>query len=825
MSKLYLYNYNNYFNRIVKKESTLANYGTPIYSLSETNFDENDGVSANHVVNYAGFDGDYLIITKVINNVETIQSRWFVIENKKLRGGQHNLRLRRDLIVDYYDKIIKAPALINRAYINNVDDNLIFNSEGFNFNQIKRNETLINQYGNNYGSYYALYFAKDSVGAGLNDGSSFPTISGSLNMGQLPYDIAINSPISSSVFKAKTYKNLKDLSYLVRWRPDTHWYTPSFATNYVFTEVKGDEDIISSYPNSIPDWAPDYLWIVEDYEESYPAIINSLEDTWSSFLTAFQTESLFVEDPISQSQINYIKNSDGKIIKDSLNNYYKVKIKINTINHKSYSSSTSAISTFVQGRITTSGMEVWGAFGDKAVEYNWVEEEVIVTLAQQPSTINLNYEIDFGDYYNTNAPYNVVIIPANEQAIRKDLYSDVEGGFITIQRFFKAHESTNSRILNEIMLKAGKWLLDVQLIPYFPNINLISSTPSYDNLIYIDGNYPNIYTNPSSPQFYTSTSGLNENDPCWWCYYVDNPSFEFNSTTNPKINGASVPNSIDYKIENECNFYRISSPNYNGSFDFNLAKNRGLKYINVDVTLRPYNPYFHINPNFEGLYGYDYNDARGLICQGDFSVPIITDQFKNYEIQNKNYQQMFNRQIENLDFEQSLQRKEAIFGATVGTIGAGLGGAIAGGKIGGVGGAIGGAIGGTIASAIGGAVDYSIMKERQAEQKDYTIDMYKYQLGNIKALPTTINKITPFTNNNKIYPVLEYYTCTDEEKEILLNYLTYKSMTINAIGSISDYLSNTPRFINCSLIRLEDIEVPTHEVNEIYDELLKGVYI
>ena len=283
---------------------------------------------------------------------------------------------------------------------------------------------------------------------------------------------------------------------------------------------------------------------------------------------------------------------------------------------------------------------------------------------------------------------------------------------------------------------------------------------------------------------------------------------------------------MDYKIENECRILRITSPNYNGSFEFNIAKNNGLKSFNVDITLRPYNPYIHINPNFGGLYGFDYNDSRGLICQGDFSVPIITDQFKNYEIQNKNYQQMFNRQISHIDFEYSKARTEALFGATIGSIGAGVSGATTGAMTGGGIGAGIGAVLGSVSSAIGGAIDYNILKQRQAENKDLMLDNFKYQLGNIKALPTTVNKITPFTNNNKVFPIIEIYKCTDKEVELVSQYIAYKSMTVNAIGSLSEYIQNNNKtFISASLIRLEQIEAPTNVANEIYDEIMKGVYI
>ena len=35
-----------------------------------------------------------------------------------------------------------------------------------------------------------------------------------------------------------------------------------------------------------------------------------------------------------------------------------------------------------------------------------------------------------------------------------------------------------------------------------------------------------------------------------------------------------------------------------------------------------------------------------LVPDGDFSLPMVTDAFVEYELNNKNYQQIFNRQIE-----------------------------------------------------------------------------------------------------------------------------------------------------------------------------------
>ena len=308
-------------------------------------------------------------------------------------------------------------------------------------------------------------------------------------------------------------------------------------------------------------------------------------------------------------------------------------------------------------------------------------------------------------------------------------------------------------------------------------------------------------------------------------FFVNSINFTFDITEKISIKSRTSNDAINKKISNELDMYRLVSPNYNGMFEFSVAKNDGVDFFNVDVTLRPYNPYIHINPHFKSMYGVDFNDSRGLICQGDFSIPIITDRFIEYEYQNKNYLQTFNRQVEHMDFEYSKARTEALFGATIGSVGAGLSGGLAGGKIGGGVGAVAGATIGTLTSAIGGAVDYNILKQRQAENKDLMIDNFNYQLGNIKALPYSINKVTAYTFNNKMWPFIEVYSATEQEESILINKIKWTSMTVNTIGYITDYLLTNKNYLSASLIRLEDLDCQMHEAQEIYNEVLKGVFI
>ena len=188
-----------------------------------------------------------------------------------------------------------------------------------------------------------------------------------------------------------------------------------------------------------------------------------------------------------------------------------------------------------------------------------------------------------------------------------------------------------------------------------------------------------------------------------------------------------------------------------------------------------------------------------------------------------------------MEVKNNVARFQEVFGAVAGTVQGAVQGAM-GGSIGGAGGAIAGAVVGAGASAAGGILDYQMNELLRNEAMDYTKDLFGYTLGNIQALPNTISKISAFNANNKVFPVLEYYTATDREKEALINKVAYNGMTTMVIGKIVDYITNwtidfngktysSKGYIKCQLIRMEGIEDDYHIINSIAGELNKGVYI
>lgn len=410
---------------------------------------------------------------------------------------------------------------------------------------------------------------------------------------------------------------------------------------------------------------------------------------------------------------------------------------------------------------------------------------------------------------NCDAQYDIIAIPASPITV----YGPGEEFEVTLD---------GSQIINQIATEFSDFVYDIQLLPYCPIQKLIviqdDGTPAID----LAG------AATENRDYQIIDDG---NSPFGFILYPDKATFTFDITKGilpyiPAPQQSDYEKSIQMKLSNECDIYRLCSPNYNGQFEFSVAKNGFVSRFNVDCLYQPNLPYIHVNPNFRSLYGSDFDDARGLICSGDFSLPRIDDKFIDYQIQNKNFENIFQRQIQSMDVMRGYQRTEEILGM-IGGVGSGAAsGALSGAMMGGPGAAIAGAAIGGIGSLAAGVGDVLLSEGKFKEQKSLSIDLFNMNVGNIKALPYSINKVNPITPNNKIWPFIEKYSCTDEERESVRNKIIYNGMTVGRIDRIESFIdSYNKNFIQGQLIRLEGLDDDTHLLNAIYEEIKKGVYI
>ena len=537
-------------------------------------------------------------------------------------------------------------------------------------------------------------------------------------------------------------------------------------------------------------------------------------------------KSILINNALSimdSKSMNELVNYDGKVIKDSDNRYYSIKVvKVGDEQSSKYIDNSYVV-------LKSNLDNVWNAATSQSVSPNALAfsmnatiEKFRVEINEIPGntiTFNLN---SFAGFESDNPLFDVIALPYGE--IDYTNPSEYLHGYTTsAQRSMEIASAIATQLTSSIVL-------DIQILPYCPKF--IPASPQGGG--YTTGAY--MLSGSARPTMYIGdwrelgVELVGENGACDMLFGIKDTSFTFDiecsiNTGNLKNTGDIQDGPLMVKYVNDCTMMRLCSPNYNGVFEFNLAKNgMSVESFNVDLTLRPFNPYIHVNPNFKFVYGADTDDQRGLICGGDFSVGILNNAWHQYEIQNKNYQAIFDRQIKNMDVNNSIAKQEAIIGAITGTFTGGVSGAI-GGSFAGIG-PIAGAAAGAGMSALGGIMDVVNLDRRQREARSYAIDNYNLNLGNVKALPNSITKTNALTLNNKLFPFVEIYECTSAEAEAYINKLKWNGMTLGIIGVMkSNESEDNSHYFRGKLIRFSDIGEDSHFLEAIDEELRKGVYI
>lgn len=800
---IYILSYNSYFNRIVKKYDSLKEYGNYIiHSESQLNFNPGDGCDTTFVAGRQGnpYDGsgNYLIYSE--DNV-SITSRWFIIDQTRNLKGQYTLTLHRDVVVDSYNDVMNADMVVESAIIPDTNP-LIYNAEPLSVNQIKVDEQPL----------------KDKTGCpwivGYFDKRKYLDIT---TQRELEYDVSVNMPFETwrtelSSMKAPTDESLIISAYSVKsvgpGVPQEY-----YEGVYTISNINGQSDNIT-------------------YKK-----IGSANEDYSFYKRTFSDDTIFPEAWNLRTQIeenNVFQNLKNNYSLNKSANYddylgfnnKTVRFKEADGNYSYYKLYTYQLISYSMEIVNRSVAEsVQLTKSMESLDFNVISSDIsCVVYMQNFNTIQLsNYtKIDPGTFtgiinegasYNyssadtsagywtkklaTDAPYGIFAIPYGEVTIN-DNKTEKDVAMLYAQEAYRRAGGTSG----------GTFIYDLQLLPYCPCPEWVDD----DGKISLKNeNYYNLIKDGDKIKSYI--------------IYPQSQTFTLN--INHKINLDNI------KINTTCNIYRLCSPNYNGQFEFNAAKNGGVNYFNVDCTYKPYNPYIHINPDFKELYGSDFNDCRGLICNGEFSLPVMNDAWIAYENTNKNYQNIFDRQIQNMDTNRSIQRKQetvAIYTNALTAVGSGgLGGKmLSGGST--VGSIVGGIIGAG-ASIAGGYADRNFSDQLYKESVSFAKDNWNMSLDNIQALAQSVGKTTSFTANNKIFPIIEYYSCTEAEKEFVANKIALNSMSVGVPGKPKEYVTNkwsynnieSKGFFKGKLLHA-DIEQDSHYLTTLAHELELGGY-
>ena len=809
MQLYFLTKFNNYANRRLIKFDDIANYNDELYSpqvISNVAFNPSDGVDTTQIVNWSGLDSpDYCV---VVNDLGNIVSRWFVVEFTRLRTGQYRANMHRDLKVDYYDQLMDADCIITKGY---VDDNnpLVFNDEGQAYNQIKTSETLL--FDKSRCAWIVGYIPRDAFSESTTVTASFQEGIDISVAGIENWEYYANSNVGNHNATRVLYP-FEEITYSIKGNPGQKQY----LLNLVYGNKK-------YYKPSYPDFATYNVYngyatltqfilhaatkLLNKPSEELARIANNVTLDFDALNAQTNTQL-----GTSSTNFNNIVALNNKVIKDTTTNkIYRITLNMYDLKEETQASGgllTMLLSTFPEGLMSTAPQvnNIWVGYKGNAVEINLDiinnGQETISTVMNTSST--RTHLID--------SPYDMFCIPYSDDLTIK---SSVKPDLIT-------SKDIAMNIANAITVSTGAGnIYDLQILPYCPIMNYLTAEKELTITTMTQSQLQAIY----------SGEDTNHVGYIFWCnrssfeIILDDEEYKF------KVENA--------KMQNETDIWRICSPNYNGIFEFNVVKNGGIDYWKISCQYKPYQPFILVSPNFKNLYGTDFKDARGLELGGDFSMPIVTSAFADYQLQNKNYQQIFDRRITTLERKRAMGYLQSQANQLFSISGAAIDGAAEGASNGG---GVMGAIMGAGTSTVNAGFKAAQAQTNELFSQYYQMEninaqkaIFNYKLQNIQAIPQSLAKTTAFTPVNKYVPFVEYYTCTELEKQQLKEKLKWNGYTIMVPGRIRDYIkfdssgkyidySAPTNYIEGVLLRITGLPAESHEVQALSLEIQKGFY-
>lgn len=818
MDTVYFYKFNNYYNRIIKRYDTIAGYGTPMTSQTNCNFVHGDGVNTSFTLNKGTTiedTPDYCVVLDYNNKI----SRWFVTNSFKSRNGQDRLQLRRDLIADFYSDIINySPCLIRKGYVSQ-NNPLIFQDEGVQYNKIKQDEILIKDESNcsyiigfianntpqqatvsgtvkdynydyNYASLADFPYKNYVQGAGNNHTSSARIIYNNSPSTRIYYSLKYNgrcntgggridmemiwksTGIDKPSFYTPTYSN---------YYSGVYWQTGSTNTNVVLNcEYTGN--------------APSPAILEQNYLKGRyaPALFNKVSNMTTSYAEdCFDTDTgtynalqqyvgkkikigatVYTVSLASENEQNttVIYNAYNPTIRDAFQNI------IDHINTNRPSQSEMSEGYYTMGyynsanRYQPSDLKILGT----TIQYYLV-------LTEASSNITTELDAPSSRTHLDTQPYDMFML-INESNISYKVGTD---------NYVSNHE-VNMNIAQALCQVTGAGAYDIQIVPFNPMRGTILADGTLNFYNYDVHAIKNSANTTIGHYVLCNSSDLK--------FTLEKNELKFNPT--------------NYKKDFNLKQYRLCSPNQETAFDFSPSMNGGINTWEISCNYRPYASYIKVQPTWGWLYGEaQYNnktDFRGLVYNSSLCVTQLSDAYANYVSNNKNFQQLFDNQINTLTKQQDIQLSamEETLGFRSYT----------------------GMPLSSIMRVIGGSKDIDMQRELNNVALNKMRTDFNYQMDNIKSMPHTIKKLTAINEDTRIFPYIEVYSCSPKEEESFDYKIQYTGMTVMTTGKINDYIqAGIETFVQADLIRL-DISRSEETANnqiavEIAAELEKGLYI
>lgn len=757
----------------------------------------------------------------------TNTSHWFVSGFQYLRNKQYKFSLVRDVITDYWDTLtnsIKLPSVINRAnaiYTNEVAAQYKHTTQ---LSQVKSGEILLTETdGNSEGARGWLV--------------------GYLNKSYTPAESASTQTYKTSVEDANTI-NLQEINstdFLSNYSPSKgnifavltsltwHLQTKGDHTDYLYADFNAFEGAAATWQTNYPSHTS---WI-----SSLPVLSDDADFTaWAEVARNLDGDTVldcFCDDNeagglvLDESASEFINTYGDKKVhfKDGFFRVHINRVNSATNTSKCGTNMKNYLLKQFNGLIKTTlstNIETTQLIDNSFVAYT-------ITLFEEDAdfiytTLSLDHQKTIG------ANYDVFMCPLGGNIS----YTDFDGKQVEVPINESRVRAMISALMRELVTGASGNLYDVQWLPY--GYCARADLPSFDTTKSSKG----LSADNCASLIYTMEATTEKPVGCGAIYWCSG------NQSNFTINRELIPsndkeNAIENRIKQETTKYRLTSPNWANGFDFSAVNNDGLSQIDIYCTFKPYQPYIRVAPHFKNLYGAAYNDSRGLILGGEFSLEQVTDAWQQYQLTNKNYQAIFNRQMQTLDLQQQVAAENDVW-SLVGSI-TGVGTGIASGFTQGFGITGGNAVAGGVmagAAAIGGAADVAQSVRNfqnnaalRDDARQAALDNYQYQLGNIQAQPLGLSRVDSFNIDYRVYPLIEVYKCTTEELQNLRSSIEYNGIEIEQLltDGLPQHLTDTSTAINFVSAMLimpptdsTDTKVPLPQWLALVNTLQSGIY-
>lgn len=853
-----LLSFNNYYNRRVLKYDTLAEYENFIVgSVDNCNFEMKDGIRSKIYINsaFVPTQPDYILVIERNDDGTNSEvfSRWFIIDSDLVRGNQYEFSLKRDICVDFFDLMTNSSYFVERGYLSPSND-LIFNDEGQLYSQIKKYQVELRD--ETYGPWIVGYIPRE---IGKNSDFTIKGVAVSNAEDITTADITLEPWYQYTTDYVASDEVTEHPYALLSYIPATNSGANNNYELYFFeldlkNKIATDDPLNVPPPRPVGVPYPTDSWNKPAVGVRFSAINNSTNfNNWKTNTGWYFTNQLFSSNgvelnavaylnkwcenlstnalaysqmmtnlkdslPVSvnNSDVNYINNVlKGKTIKD-LNTGKKYTISVQEIEVNEKLTIDASLNTSIRYLMPSSANTIYGTI-TKYVEDSTVKNDnltLVYHIKKYKIVLVESYGVKTdipkddapdGTIYRQHledAPYDMFAIPFNNNLAIKD-------GLDTVYPNTNAALSIASAFITSL---GDTKVYDVQVLPYCPVRQYIKNDFTFD------------ITAAGNTQVRPIVDAVGGTTVLNYVFYCSSSQMENITLLNPNNNYEPYRIEIgNIKTSANVDMWRLCSPNFASIFEFNAAKNNGVDYFEFSANYKPYNPYVKVKPHFERLYGINDKDARGLILQGDFSIPTMNNAWTDYELQNKNYLNTFNREIESLELQKEIGGTQDVWKAISGTFQGAAGGAFLGGAY--------GAVAGGAVSAVAGGVDIYNNVRLRNDAIDKAKDLFNYNLQNIKALPNSIRNVGCLTADNLLVPLLEYYSASDNEIDAFNRKIKFYGMSVNSVGSLYEFINpEEETFVKGYLLRLlppdgVSEEADNHLAEELSDEVSKGLYI